>query len=794
MLPKQRESVHDGLRGRASDVMPCCRQSAMEGSVRTHELFTIPKIRFQTFAAVAAFMGALLAVAHESDPKARDFKGAVVGPAWLADEQGSTLEKASSPFASSGVRLMAWFPANTFAAVNTSGNDVWGYVSASGREYALMGLSNGTGFVEVTNPGSSAIVKFITGPTSMWRNIKTYKTYAYAVSEGGGGIQVFDLSQIDNGVVTELPSVGAAAATPATHTMIINEKTGYLYRMGGGSSGLRIYNLNTNPAQPALVASWNPKYTHDGVVYNYETGPYAGKEIFFACGGLNGGSTDTGMDILDVTNKAAITVLGRYTYTNANYCHQVWLSEDRHYAYINDELDEDNRGIYAVGRIVDVSNLAAPVSAGTYNTGLNSIDHNEYVKGNKLFCSNYTTGLRVFDITSGNAPSQVAWFDTYPNDDASTGATFNGLWSNFPYLPSGTILGSDIERGLFVWRLGPEPVSISFPEGEPEMFDPRGQRVAVEVIPIAGMSVGAGGVVLQTTVDGVTTDTQMAQEDGNLWAAVSPSTVCGETVSWTIEVFVSDGTSVQVPPSGSNLAVSGSGTVIAVDDPCEISTGWVVGLTGDNATLGIWTQADPVGTSAQPENDHSSSGARCWVTGAGLVGGSLGAADVDGGTTTLTSPAYSLGGMTDPSVNYFRWYSNSMGADPNNDSMPIQISGNGGSSWVQLELVTENAGEWVSKSFRVNDFLASTNGTIKLRFIARDLGSGSVVEAAIDDLQVSETSCPVEGDLDGDGLVTTSDLAFVLLDFGPCPNCSSDLDASGTVDFGDVAYLLLLLG
>ena len=220
----------------------------------------------------------------------------------------------------------------------------------------------------------------------------------------------------------------------------------------------------------------------------------------------------------------------------------------------------------------------------------------------------------------------------------------------------------------------------------------------------------------------------------------------------------------------------------------------MVGLTGDNATAGIWINADPVATAAQPEDDHSVSGTRSWITGNGAVGAGVGAADIDGGTTTLTSPAYSIAALSDPYVSYWRWYSNNQGSDPNTDSMPIQISGNGGTTWVQLELVTENAGAWVQKKFRVLDFVTPTAGTIKLRFIARDLGFGSVVEAGVDDIAVTEIVCPtaLEGDLDGDGVVGAADLAVLLLDFGPCSGCASDLDQSGAVDSGDIAFLLLL--
>ena len=750
-------------------------------------------------ATLASIVGA--ALAHEGDLKLRDYKGAVDAPVWRADDASASVQAATS-FRADGVRLMSWFPVTAFNSANTSGNDVWGYVSPSGREYALMGLSNGTGFVEVTNPGSAQIIAFISGPASLWRNVKTYQNYAYSVSEGGGGIQIFNLANIDSGVVTLVNTVDAGAATPATHTMIINEQTGFLYRMGGGSNGLRIYTLKPTTAaptasatNPVLVASWSTKYTHDGAVFNWTTGAYAGKEIFFACGGLNGGQTDTGVDILDVTNKSAITVIGRFTYSNANFCHQLWLSGNRRYAYINDELDEDNRGIYNVGRIMDIANLAAPVAAGTYTTGLKSIDHNEYVHNNLLFCSNYTAGLQIFDLTNPASPQRVAWFDTHPDDDANPAASFNGLWSNYPYLPSGTILGSDIERGLFVLRLGVEPATIAMADGDPSVFDSRGERVQADVVPVAGASIASGGVVLHTTVAGVTTDTPMASDDGTRWIARAPMIACGLPVDWSVEAFMSDGTSVRYPVVGTLPAVSALTWDVRADDACEATTGWTVGLAGDLAYAGTWINVDPNGNEAQPEDDRSPSGKKCWITGNGPPGGAAFSSDLDGGTTTLTSPAFAVPAGSDPWVRYWRWYSNNTGSNPNSDSMPIQISGDGGATWTQLELVSENAGRWVEKAFRVRDFVVPTAGSVRLRFIARDLGGDSNVDAGIDDVQVYEFSCPstVEGDLDNDGSVTASDIAVALLDYGRCVGCLSDVDGTGDVDSGDVSLLLLLM-
>ena len=54
---------------------------------------------------------------------------------------------------------------------------------------------------------ATMILDQIAGPESLWRDIKTYQHHAYVVSEGGSGIQVVDLSQIDSGVVTLVTTV-----------------------------------------------------------------------------------------------------------------------------------------------------------------------------------------------------------------------------------------------------------------------------------------------------------------------------------------------------------------------------------------------------------------------------------------------------------------------------------------------------------------------------------------------------------------------------------------------------------
>ena len=394
---------------------------------------------------ILALMWAFL---HEDDPKIHDRQPPVVAPPYRASIDGPY---EGVPFEALRVTLMSWLPLGEFGS-HASGNDCWGYTSPSGREYAIIGLEQGTSFVEVTDPGNAQIVRSHIGPTSLWRDIKVYQHYAYAVSEGGMGIQIFDMSAIDQGTVTYVGNVDDWAS-PNTHNVAIDIQSGFLYRCGGGGWGLRIYSL-ANPANPVLVGNWNLRYVHDAQVVTYLEGPYAGRRIAFCNAGLNNGWALTGLTILDVTHKSAPQQLAHLQYPSPGYSHQGWLSPDRNFFYLNDETDESSYGMTTTTRIIQVTDLQQPVVVGSYTNGNTAIDHNLYTKDDLLFLSNYRSGLRVYRSDGSGGLTEVAYFDTYPGSDS---ANYNGLWSNYPYFESGTVIGSDLERGLFVWQLDLAP-------------------------------------------------------------------------------------------------------------------------------------------------------------------------------------------------------------------------------------------------------------------------------------------------------------------------------------------------
>ena len=400
-----------------------------------------------TFAALlAAYAGAATA-RDEGGLKLRDMQPKVKAPIYRFGVDPDQDKKMEEQFDSKATRLLAWLPLDAFEGEHNTGNDCWGYVSPSGREYAIIGLEKGFGIVEVTNPTSPTIIKTIKGPTSLWHDVKVIGSVAYGVSEGGAGMQVMDLSRIDEGEVTHVQN-RMHAGHSTTHNIASNTDTGYLYLCGPNIANGGLVAVSTeDPLNPTIVGAWPDMYVHDAQVVSYKEGPYAGREIAFCASGFGNGSGDTALRIVDVTDKTNMHTIGFVEWAQSQYSHQCWLSEDRKYLYLNDELDEEAYGKNTTTHVFDVSDLSNPKDVGTFSSGVKAIDHNNYVRGNHIYQANYRSGLRVFRNDDPMNPQQVAFFDTYPDDDR---AAFNGAWSCYPYFPSGTVLISDIERGLFI--------------------------------------------------------------------------------------------------------------------------------------------------------------------------------------------------------------------------------------------------------------------------------------------------------------------------------------------------------
>ncbi|MEX0836260.1 MAG: choice-of-anchor B family protein, partial [Nitriliruptor sp.] len=473
----------------------------------------------------------------------------------------------AGPFACDGVDLLSLTAADEIDSAGIS--DLWGWTDADeGGEYVIMGKTNGVAFFRITDPLNPEYLGELPNPGlthETWHDIKVYDDHAFIVSESQGhGMTIFDLTRLrdvrdgdregdpwDNDAVYRLAT--------AAHNLEINTETGFAYIVGGNAgiavpdqclSGLHMVDIN-EPKNPTFAGCYlfeggpgtaarvvgppvtevSPAaYVHDAqcVIYRGPDEEHHGKEI---C--LN--AAEDKIVIVDVTNKLAPVTLGVTDYEHVAYAHQNWLDEDQEFLFVNDELDEQTHDEVTTSRtvVLDVRDLDNPKPHHYYeHEYTESITHNNYVVGDHLYQSNYSSGLRVADI-SGIADGhmeEVGFFDTYPTNDDTN---FDGTWSNYPFFESGTIAVSGRAEGLFLLRLTEETT-----------VEERGVDIACVDCPVEIRSGERGTAAMTVTNTGNVGDTYVVTVDGlpDGWTATAdPDTVAvdagaTEGVDVTIDV------------------------------------------------------------------------------------------------------------------------------------------------------------------------------------------------------------------------------------------------------------------
>lgn len=404
--------------------------------------------------------------------------GDVLGiDAITGDEVPCSEEGEAALFECESVDLLAFLPLGEMGADRGVGtNDVWGWTDPeTGREIALVGMTNQTVFVDVSNPGSPVYLgrlpKTEAANAAVWRDMKVYDNHMYVVADGAGphGMQVFDLTRL-----RELDGSNPPTFEPdvlydqiaSAHNIVINEETGYAYAVGasaGGTTcggGLHMINIQ-DPKNPTFEGCFQDMatgrqrtgYSHDAqcVVYHGPDEDYQGREI---CLGAN----ETALSIADVTDKSNPVAVAMASYPNVAYSHQGWLSEDHSFFYMGDELDESGGNVTTTRTLIwDLRDLDDPVLAAEYLADTKATDHNLYILGNTMYQSNYTSGLRVLDVSDPTNPVPVGHFDTVPYGGDT--AQMDGSWSNYPYFESGIVVVTSQSEGLFLVRYRPRTIS-----------------------------------------------------------------------------------------------------------------------------------------------------------------------------------------------------------------------------------------------------------------------------------------------------------------------------------------------
>ena len=359
-----------------------------------------------------------------------------------------------------------------------AGADIWGFLDLNTqREYALMGYSTGTAVYDVTDPENPREVGFVDGQRTTWRDIKVYQfwndttqrydAYAYVTADNASdGLFIIDLTDLPQRIArvayasdfAEAHNVYISKADFGTGLPLTGDTPVLIIAGSDRNDGrFRTYSLDdprspaflATPATPAGQPGGDRLYMHDGasmVVTDARKNTQCINAASTAYCDVVFDFNESTLDIWDVTNPTAPARLSRTPYSSSGYSHSGWWSEDQQFVFLQDELDERDRGLRTTLRAFSVADLRNPSLAGTWSGPSFAIDHNGFARGNRYYMSNYARGLTILDITDPASPQAVGRFDTYPSGDA-TG--FPGAWGTYPFLPSGHILISDIDSGLY---------------------------------------------------------------------------------------------------------------------------------------------------------------------------------------------------------------------------------------------------------------------------------------------------------------------------------------------------------
>jgi choice-of-anchor B domain-containing protein len=330
---------------------------------------------------------------------------------------------------------------------NVGVNDVCGWVAPDGSEYALVGINTGVSIVNVDDTPIHEVV-FVPGVDNSWRDINTYGHYAYVSSEARVGLLIIDLQYLPDSVVTyvwkdSLPTPNGPRPFEKAHTLWTDED-GFLYLNGSNlnSGGVIMCDLKADPTDPQFLGYSAAIYSHD--CYSRDSIIYS-SEIY-----------DGNLTIYDARNPANIVPIGS-VHTPYEFTHNAWLTDDGQAMFTTDERGNSYVTSYDISDPANIVELDRYRQAAT--DGLGNVPHNVYVWNDWVVVAYYANGTVILDGSRPDNMVEVGNFDSFLGPDGG----FPGVWGSYPWLPSGKILSSDRNNGLFVFV--PNYVRAAFLEG-----------------------------------------------------------------------------------------------------------------------------------------------------------------------------------------------------------------------------------------------------------------------------------------------------------------------------------------
>ena len=610
---------------------------------------------------------------------------------------------AASSLLAQGVNCQLLGSINQYAAAQY--NDVWGYAAPNGKEYAFVGTTIGTSVVDVSIPSAPVERAFIPGPTSTWRDIRTYSTYAYVVTEGGGGFQVIDMTNPDAPFLAR--TVGAADFGNC-HNICVDLGTGRIYCVGT-NNGTPVYDAAANPANPPLIGNLLPRnatnpnstYFHDICVENG-----------FAYGAMIYNGV---LRVMDLTALPA-PILSN-SGTPGVFTHNCWPNAAGTVCVTTDEVSG------GVIKFFDITNKSAPIARGQFTPNPGSIPHNAFIVGNLCHVSWYTEGYRCIDISNPSNPVEVASYDTWPG--ASGG--FNGAWGVYPFLPSGNILVNDISTGLYIVRPQITDLALQHTPLVDTVVEDANYSVVATVTGTNPLS--AVNLVYQVGSGAPVTVPMVSAGAPTIYVGSIPAQNAPQTVRYHIECQDSVGTR-RSPNTGDHEFFVGT-RVRAFFDNCETDPGWTHGFV---TTQDDWQRGAPAGRSgtsggfpwADPGGAYS--GTACWGT--DLGGAGFNGSYQNNVSNWLLSPVIPTNGIQGLRLRYRRWASFNTG-----DTGRVLV--NGTLVATVPSLTAETA--WTLVDHDISS-IANAASTVQVRFELLSNATNVAGGWQIDDIEIGKES------------------------------------------------------
>ena len=671
----------------------------------------------------------------------------------------------------------------------TQYNDIWGFVGKDGIEYAILGTTTGTAIYSLKDPKNPKRDTFIPGNTSIWRDMKSFKNHVYVTADQGNqGVLIINMAEAPSKITFKYSRLPApTTVNPGNvgncHNLWIDEK-GFMYLSGCSpqSGGVLIYDLNTNPDEPTFVSAADAVYSHDNYVRNdtlYSAEIYAGN-----------------FSVYHIKDKKNIVKLASQP-TTTRFTHNVWLSDDHKYLFTTDEKPQGKVDAYSVGNPSDIKLLHSFRPPVLLNQ--NSLPHNTHyiknAKGSFIVTSWYDEGVSVADVSDPSNMVEVGIGRTTKGG--------NGCWGAYPFLPSGLILASDMDNGLFIY----EPNYTRAARFEGIVLD------SVTKTPVNGAKISIEGLINREILsDGFGRFKTGTPETGNINIVVSKNGFETKRISKLLSnsfslkndtiylsQMVTSNLGGRIISNESGLPVSNAEVGLFKEGNLSINTktlengsfllpniipssyqfsagkwgykplifknitlpsnqsiseklsngytdnfnfdlGWTVTNT---STVGKWERGTPVGTKynnlTSAPFNDSPNDEGNAAFITGNIGGDPGVGDIDNGITQLHSPAMTFAANVQLHLNVDIWFFNSGGNSTPNDTMFIYATNGLGDS-ILLHKQYENTTNW--KTLIINDIQKRIKIGTKnnFHFIVGDLAaSAHLVEAGVDNFSLEQS-------------------------------------------------------